>query len=255
MWWREHNITRGGGCKGCGAFFRSGGGTEAGPTVFRLTYGVENGTICGMGARPCGAVQTLKNEGTVLQMGIIELILIAIGLSMDAFAVAICAGLTLQKVNAKNAVIIGLYFGGFQAGMPIIGYLAGTQFADRITAIDHWIAFVLLAFIGGKMIRDSLKKDDGDEGGIKAPSVRTMVPLALATSIDALAVGVSFAFLAVNIAAAATAIGVTTLAFSCGGVFIGKAAGLKFKNKAELIGGLILVAIGFKILLEHTVLS
>ena len=188
-------------------------------------------------------------------MSVFELLLIAIGLSMDAFAVAICAGLTLHKVNARNAIIIGLYFGGFQAGMPIIGYLAGTQFADKITMFDHWIAFVLLAFIGVKMIRDSFRKDDGDERGIKTPGVRTMVPLALATSIDALAVGVSFAFLAVNIAVAATAIGVTTLAFSCGGVFIGKAAGLKFRNKAAFIGGLILVAMGIKILLEHTVFS
>ena len=188
-------------------------------------------------------------------MSYIELLLIAIGLSMDAFAVAICAGLTLQKVGAKNAVIIGLYFGGFQAGMPIIGYIAGTQFADKITAFDHWVAFVMLGVIGGKMIRDSFGKDDDDNGGIKSPGVRTMLPLALATSIDALAVGVSFAFLSVNIVAAAGFIGVTTLGLAFAGVFIGKAAGLKFKSRAELVGGIILVVMGIKILLEHTVLA
>ncbi|MDR0905543.1 MAG: manganese efflux pump MntP family protein [Oscillospiraceae bacterium] len=184
-------------------------------------------------------------------MHIIELFLIAIGLAMDAFAIAICAGLTLHKANAKNALIVGAYFGVFQAGMPLLGYAAGAQFADKITAFDHWVAFAVLALIGGGMVRGSFKKDD--EKGIKTPHIKTMLPLALATSIDALAVGVSFAFLdGVNIAAAVTAIGAVTFVMSFVGVFVGKAVGTKFKSKAELVGGIILIAMGVKILIEHT---
>lgn len=182
-------------------------------------------------------------------MSIIELLLIAVALAMDAFAIAICAGLTLQPVNAKNAAIVGLYFGGFQAAMPLIGYLAGTQFADKITTFDHWVAFVVLVFIGGKMALESRKQDG--ESGIKSPNVRTMLPLAIATSIDALAVGVSFAFMEVSIAPAATAIGVVTFSLSVVGVLVGKIAGLKFKSRAELVGGIILIAMGIKILIEH----
>ena len=182
-------------------------------------------------------------------MTIIELLLIAVALAMDAFAISICAGLTLQPVNAKNAAIVGLYFGGFQAGMPLIGYLAGTQFADKITAFDHWVAFAVLAIIGGKMVLDS--RGQADESGIKSPNVKTMLPLAIATSIDALAVGVSFAFMQVSIAPAVSAIGVVTFSLSVVGVLVGKIAGLKFKSRAELVGGIILVAMGIKILVEH----
>ena len=184
-------------------------------------------------------------------MGFIELFLIAVGLSMDAFAVAACAGLTMPKVNVKKALVIGLYFGVFQAFMPLIGYLAATVFANKIIAYDHWIAFVLLSFIGGKMIVGSFKKGgspDGQEASVK-PS--QMIPLAFATSIDALAVGVSFAFLRVSIIPAVLFIGVTTFTLSLAGVKIGNVFGLRFKSKAEFAGGVILVLIGIKILIEH----
>ena len=185
-------------------------------------------------------------------MSFIELFILAIGLSMDAFAVAVCAGLTMPKVTLKKALIVGLYFGVFQAGMPLIGYFAATVFADQITAYDHWIAFVFLAVIGGKMIYESLKKEDspaGDEETSLKPA--KMLPLAIATSIDALAVGVSLAFLKVSIAPAVSFIGITTLVLSVAGVKIGNIFGVKSKSKAELAGGIILVLIGLKILLEH----
>ena len=183
-------------------------------------------------------------------MSIVELFLIAIGLSMDAFAVAICSGLEMKKATVKSALIIGLYFGVFQALMPLVGYLVGTQFSETIESIDHWVAFVLLAIIGGKMILESFEKD--------CPQTETsleftkMLPLAIATSIDALAVGVSFAFLKVEIISSVSIIGITTFALSMLGVKIGNVFGMKFKSKAELVGGVILVLIGLKILLEHT---
>jgi putative Mn2+ efflux pump MntP len=187
-------------------------------------------------------------------MGFFELFLLSVGLSMDAFAVAICAGLTMAKTNARKALIVGLYFGGFQAGMPLIGYIIATQFADKIIAYDHWVAFGLLCFLGGKMIIESLKKDESqdaaypDEQSLKPAK---MLPLALATSIDALAVGVSFAFLQVKIVPAVIFIGLITFVISMAGVKIGNVFGTKFKSQAQFTGGIILVLIGLKILLEH----
>ncbi len=187
-------------------------------------------------------------------MSIPELFFIAVGLSMDAFAVAICKGLSMQKATLKKSVIVGLYFGGFQAIMPLIGYYFGSQFAPYITAFDHWIAFILLAIIGGKMIIDSLKKDDAcfDPTEEADLSASVMLPMAVATSIDALAVGVSFAFLQVNIVWAVSFIGVVTFILAAAGLKIGNLCGAKFKNVAEIAGGVILVLIGLKILLEHT---
>ena len=182
-------------------------------------------------------------------MSMLELFMIALGLSMDAFAVAICKGLSMKTMSWKNAVTTGLYFGGFQAGMPLIGYFLGTSFRDMITSIDHWIAFVLLGLIGAGMIKEALGKEE--EGQNDCFDVKTMVPLAVATSIDALAVGVTFAFLNVNIVPAVSFIGVTTFLFGIIGVKIGNVFGLKFKAKAELAGGIILILMGFKILLEH----
>ena len=204
-------------------------------------------------------------------MNLLELFLIAVGLSMDTFAVAACFGLTMNKVTAKKSAIIGSYFGSFQAIMPLIGYLLATQFSDKIVAFDHWIAFVLLSFIGGEMIVESFKKEgcadrecpaekctDRECPGGKRPKKEEaslkpaeMLPLSLATSIDALAVGVSFAFLSVNIVPAISFIGVITFVLSVLGVKIGNIFGLKFKSKSELAGGIILVLIGVKILLEH----
>lgn len=181
-------------------------------------------------------------------MGTWELFVIAVGLSMDAFAVSICKGLSVKKLEVKHALITGLYFGGFQALMPLIGYLLGSQFRERIESIDHWIAFVLLAVIGINMIRESREQSE-EVGASFAP--RAMLPLAVATSIDALAVGVTFAFLEVNIIAAVSFIGVITFAFSAVGVFIGKVFGSRFKSKAEIAGGVILILMGVKILLEH----
>ena len=182
-------------------------------------------------------------------MGMMELFLIAVGLSMDAFAVAVCKGLALRKVNLGQMALVGLWFGGFQALMPLAGYFVGVQFKEQITAIDHWIAFVLLGLIGAGMIKEALGKEE--EGQNDCFDVKTMVPLAVATSIDALAVGVTFAFLNVNIVPAVSFIGVTTFLFGIIGVKIGNVFGLKFKAKAELAGGIILILMGFKILLEH----
>ena len=188
-------------------------------------------------------------------MSVAELFIIAIGLSMDAFAVAICKGVCLKKVGLKQGSVVGGYFGLFQAGMPVIGYFLGTGFADKITSFDHWIAFVLLGVIGGKMFFESFKKEETDcplEANDKAELKFTkMVVLAIATSIDALAVGVTFAFLKVNIWLAAAFIGITTFTLSAGGVKIGHVFGEKYKSKAELAGGLILMLMGTKILLEH----
>lgn len=187
-------------------------------------------------------------------MGIFELFILAVGLSMDAFAVAVCKGLSLKKVCPRHMVIVGLWFGGFQALMPLIGYLVGAQFRESITAFDHWIAFVLLALIGGNMIREAFSKEEEcDECSDTDNSlhIRSMFPMAVATSIDALAVGVSFAFLKVEIVPAISFIGIITFLLSGLGVKIGSLFGLRFKSKAELAGGIILILIGLKILLEH----
>jgi putative Mn2+ efflux pump MntP len=179
-----------------------------------------------------------------------DLFLIAVGLSMDAFAVAMCKGLCMNRINLRSCLIVGLYFGFFQGAMPLLGYLLGSAFQDKITAFDHWIAFVLLAAIGGKMIKDSFSREE--ESCEVAPlTPRAMLPLALATSIDALAVGVSFAFLQVSIVPAVTFIGVITLALSMAGVKLGNVFGARYKSKAELAGGVILILMGLRILLQH----
>ena len=183
-------------------------------------------------------------------MGLIEIIIIAIGLSMDAFAVSITLGLAVEKPKVKEFFIPGIYFGFFQALMPLIGFFAGTYFAQKIQKSDHWIAFVLLGFIGGKMIKDSFSKDD-DEVKEKPFQFTTMLLLSIATSIDALAVGVTFAFFRINILLAIIIIGLTTFCISLGGVKIGNIFGVKYKSKAEFIGGAVLVILGFKILIEH----
>lgn len=182
-------------------------------------------------------------------MGFAEILIIGVALSMDAFAVSLCKGLSVPKLKVKHALIVGLYFGGFQALMPLIGYLLGFKFEDAIASIDHWIAFVLLVLIGANMIREALS---GEEEELDASfGFKTMLLLAVATSIDALAVGVSFAFLQVNIVTAALCIGVTTFVLSAAGVAIGNVFGARFKSKAEIAGGVILILMGIKILLEH----
>lgn len=182
-------------------------------------------------------------------MGFIDLFCIAVALSMDAFAVAICKGLSVKRLEARHVLTAGVYFGGFQALMPLIGFLLGFKFERFIESVDHWIAFALLAVIGGNMIKEAL---GGDEDEINDSfSFKTMLPLALATSIDALAVGVSFAFLGVDIVAAASLIGVTTFVLSCAGVVVGNVFGARYKAGAELAGGIVLILIGLKILLEH----
>lgn len=187
-------------------------------------------------------------------MSLIELFLIAVGLSMDAFAVSICKGLAMKKCTWTKSAVVGLYFGGFQAGMPVIGYLLGVQFKDIITSIDHWIAFILLGLIGANMIREALSPEDececcGQDGDLL--EIREMLGLAVATSIDALAIGVTFAFLSVDIVPAVSFIGVTTFVISMAGVKIGNIFGSKYKSKSELAGGVILILMGLKILLEH----
>lgn len=182
-------------------------------------------------------------------MSLIELFLIAVGLSMDAFAVAICKGLSMRKLNPHHAVIIGLYFGGFQALMPLVGYLLGVNFQESITAFDHWIAFILLAIIGGNMIKEALNSEE--ESCDASVAFRDMLVLAVATSIDALAVGVTFAFLRVNIIPAVSFIGVITFTLSIIGVKVGNIFGTRYKSKAEIAGGVILIGIGLKLLIEH----
>ncbi len=182
-------------------------------------------------------------------MNLFSLFLIAVGLSMDAFAVAICKGLAMKKITIKKALIVGLWFGGFQGLMPAIGYLLGTQFEKYITNIDHWIAFVLLFIIGGNMIKEALSKEE--EEASDSLAFKEMLLLALATSIDALAVGVTFAFLKVQIIPAVSFIGVITFTLSAIGVKIGNIFGSRYKSKAELAGGIILILMGCKILLEH----
>ena len=221
-------------------------------------------------------------------MGLLELFILAVGLSMDAFAVSICKGLALPKINLKSAGIVGLWFGAFQALMPLIGYLLGVNFRSYIVSIDHWIAFILLALIGANMIKEALSDDDEEEteirnlkrssegtidgyslnscsisstgqvalsredNGIKEIlGFKTMFLLAVATSIDALAMGVTFAFLNVNIIPAISFIGIVTFTCSAIGVKIGNVFGLKYKSKAEIAGGVILILLGCKILIEH----
>ena len=234
-----------------------------------------------------GSFLILKEEEI---MGLLELFILAIGLSMDAFAVSICKGLALPKLNLKSAGIVGLWFGAFQALMPLIGYLLGVNFRSYIVSIDHWIAFVLLALIGANMIKEALSDDDeeeeaeirnlkrgpeertigvcsldscsisptgqvalsrGDNGIKEILGFKTMFLLAVATSIDALAMGVTFAFLNVNIIPAISFIGVVTFTCSAIGVKIGNVFGLKYKSKAEIAGGVILILLGCKILIEH----
>ena len=182
-------------------------------------------------------------------MGLIELFLIAVGLSMDAFAVSVCKGLAMPKCTFKKAAIVGLWFGGFQALMPAIGYVLGAQFQEAIASIDHWIAFVLLALIGGNMIHEAL--DNDEEEADASLNVKTMFLLAVATSIDALAIGITFAFLKVSIIPAVCFIGIVTFIISFAGVKIGNVFGARYKNKAEIVGGVILILLGMKILLEH----
>lgn len=183
-------------------------------------------------------------------MDILELLLIAVGLSMDAFAVSICKGLSVQQLKPRHYLLTGAWFGGFQALMPSIGFLLGSTFDHYINAFDHWIAFVLLAFIGGNMVKESLSGDE--ECHDDSFSLRTMFLLAVATSIDALAVGVTFALLPdVHILSAVSLIGVTTFLLSAMGLKVGNVFGLRYKARAELAGGVILILMGLKILLEH----
>lgn len=185
-------------------------------------------------------------------MGMLELILIAVGLSMDAFAVSVCKGLSAGKLQWRHYLIVGVWFGGFQALMPTLGYFLGSTFEKYITSFDHWIAFVLLAVIGGNMLREGLSKDEDEEQGDASFSFRTMFLLAVATSIDALAVGITFALLPdVHIAAAVGIIGGITFVLSAAGLKVGNIFGLKYKSKAEIVGGVILILMGIKILLEH----
>jgi len=178
-----------------------------------------------------------------------ELILTAVAVSMDALAVAICKGLSSPKLKARNALTVGAWFGSFQALMPLIGFFLGASFSKYITKYDHWVAFGLLGLIGANMIKESLSK--GEECLPCTYGAKAMFPLAVATSVDALAVGVSFAFLQVPIIPAVVLIGCTTFGFSAGGVYLGHLFGAKYKSKAEMLGGVILVLMGLKILLEH----
>ncbi len=183
-------------------------------------------------------------------MRLFELILLAIGLSMDAFAVSICKGLAIGKARWRDAFIVGLWFGGFQALMPLLGYFVGSRFAEAISAFDHWIAFGLLLLIGISMIREAFGKEEEEKSGASL-AVKAMLLLAVATSIDALAVGVTFAFLSVRLVPAVCLIGCVTFALSVLGVRLGGIFGMKYKSRAELAGGIILILLGVKILLEH----
>lgn len=186
-------------------------------------------------------------------MGFSELLLLALGLSMDAFAVSVCKGLACLKVTPKNMITAGIWFGGFQALMPLIGWFLGSAFEKYITAIDHWVVFVLLGLIGANMVREAFKKDDGEVKDESASfGFKTMFIMAVATSIDALAVGITFALLPeVKIGEAVSFIGIITFIMSAAGVKIGNVFGAKYKSRAELAGGIILILLGIKILLEH----
>ncbi len=183
-------------------------------------------------------------------MTFFELFLIGIGLSMDAFAVSVCKGLSMQRIDKKYTLCIGLFFGGFQALMPLLGYFLGSRLAGSIERFDHWIAFLLLAFIGFNMIRES-REEAKEEQTFAGVNFKELIVLAIATSIDALAVGVTFAFLQVKIVPAVTIIGCTTFILSLAGVYVGNVFGARYKSRAELTGGVILILIGLKILLEH----
>lgn len=200
------------------------------------------------GVRSCSGER--REEKVV---GFIELFLVAVGLSMDAFAVSICKGLCMKRLNVRQALVIALFFGGFQAGMPLIGWLLGTQFEQFITPVDHWIAFLLLAFIGGKMLWDAFHEDD--EGVACAVDgkldLRELVMMAIATSIDALAVGITFAFLGVDIVSSVALIGITTFVLAFVGVAVGFRFGARYEKPATIAGGIVLILIGLKILLEH----
>jgi len=187
-------------------------------------------------------------------MGLLEIFIIAVGLSMDAFAVSITLGLSVKKPRIREYLIPGIFFGFFQGLMPLIGHFAGSFFAGKIQNYDHWIAFVLLGFIGGNMIRESFSKDDDAKRENDFKFFKMLV-LAIATSIDALAVGITFAFFEVSIYISILIIGTTTFIISVAGVKIGNIFGIKFKSKAEFIGGLVLVLLGIKILLEHLFFS
>jgi len=182
-------------------------------------------------------------------MSLASLIILAFALSMDAFAVAVCKGLAMKKITLKKALIVGLYFGIFQAGMPLLGYFLGTFFEEMVVSIDHWIAFILLSAIGGKMIHEAL--GHSDEPASDSLSFKTMLVLAVATSIDALAVGITLAFLQVSVYYAVGFIGAITFTLSVIGVKIGNVFGVKYKSRAELVGGTVLIIIGIKILIEH----
>lgn len=182
-------------------------------------------------------------------MGILEIGLIGMGLAMDAFAVSVCKGLSMKKLQLKKAFIIALYFGLFQAIMPAIGYLLGSTFESLVTSIDHWVAFILLGLIGRNMIKESFNKEDDKKND--SVDFKNMIVLAIATSIDALAIGITFAFFKINLLLAICIIGVITFGLSLLGVKIGNKFGDKFQNKAEIMGGIILIIIGLKILLEH----
>ena len=185
-------------------------------------------------------------------MGLLEILMIAVALSMDAFAVSICKGLNMRRINMTHLFVIGLFFGSFQALMPLIGWLLGRQFEQYITSIDHWISFGLLAFLGIRMIIEALGEDDEQSDEISEKlDIKEIFLLAIATSIDALAAGITFAFLNVNIIFSVSVIGVITFAISLVGVIIGSKFGARFKIKAEISGGIILIIIGLKILLEH----
>ena len=186
-------------------------------------------------------------------MGFVELFLIAVSLSMDAFAVSVCKGLCMKRLDVRQAVVIALFFGGFQALMPLAGWALGTQFEALITPVDHWIAFVLLGIIGSKMLWDAFHEDDEE---LSCPAdgkldLRELVMLAVATSIDALAVGITFAFLRVDIAVSVGLIGITTFVLSIVGVAVGHRFGAKYEKPATIVGGIVLILIGLKILLEH----
>ena len=182
-------------------------------------------------------------------MSFLELLLVAVGLSMDAFAVAVCRGLEMRRIDYRQALLIAVFFGGFQALMPVEGYLLGAGFEHYISALDHWIAFALLAFIGGKMIWEAVR--GGEEEQPQELDLKMLLMMAVATSIDALAVGITFAFLRMDILSSALTIGATTFLISFGGVAAGNRFGARYKQKAEIVGGVVLVLIGVKILLEH----
>lgn len=182
-------------------------------------------------------------------MSLFTLFITAVGLSMDAFAVSVCKGLAIKKLSFRSVCTVGLWFGGFQALMPLIGYLLGARFRNAVSAIDHWIAFILLALIGADMLKEAFSKEKNPTDSAIDP--KSMLPLAVATSIDALAVGITYAFLQVRILPAVALIGVTTFVLSAAGVKIGNLFGLKYKARAEIAGGVILILMGLKILLEH----